>query len=185
MNSELAILALAKTGDKRAVKPLIANLENTNVKIVEATIKALSILKDAKVVEPLRLKLNIHEPMVRKAAAEALSELGETQWQSCVKGEERDIVRLAKKGLPGAIKVLIERLKSPSWGERKAAAEVLIKIASEPPDGFRNFWNEIQTLINEPHTDSHYDEYRSTDCSYNEHTDRGIGLSAPKFLKGK
>lgn len=185
MNSELAILALAKTGDKRAVKPLLANLENTNVKIVEATMKALGILKDAKAVEPLRLKLNIHEPLVRKAAAEALSELGETQWQSCVKGEERDTVRLAEKGLPAAIQALIAELSSPNWGLRKAAAGSLIKIASKPPDGFRNFWNEIQTLINEPHTDSHHDEYRSTDCSYSEHTDRGIGLSAPKFLKGK
>jgi len=176
-------LALAKTKDKRSLKPLIANLENRDVKIVETTMKALGILRDPAAVEPLRLKLNNHEPLIRKAAAEVLSELGETQWQSCVKGEERDTVRLAKKGLPAAIKALIERLKSPLWGERKAAAETLIKIASEPHDGFRNFWNEIQTLINEPHTDSHHDEYRSSDCSYNEHTDRGIGLNAPKFIK--
>ncbi len=72
-----AALELGKSGDARAVEPLIALLikENTDMRSREAAAKALGMLNDARAVLPLIAILRNQDCWLRPLAAEALGHL--------------------------------------------------------------------------------------------------------------
>ena len=74
---------LGRLGDKRAVEPLIACLNNTSIRnpfIRSAAAEALGQIGDPRAVEPLIACLNdtsIRNPFIKSAAAEALGQIGD------------------------------------------------------------------------------------------------------------
>lgn len=77
-----------------------------------ASVKGLGKLGNPAAIEPLKKYLsNISRPL-RKAAAQALSPLGEPLWETIIKGDERDFKRLANSGHAFAWKVLVEAINN-------------------------------------------------------------------------
>ena len=68
---------MGKTGDKRAVEPLIKKLNDNNDfrSAIKATAIALGKLGDKRAVKPLMEKLNDKDSSVRSAAKEALEKI--------------------------------------------------------------------------------------------------------------
>ena len=70
-----AAWTLGKTGDRRAVEPLIAALKDENWEVRENVVWALGDIKDVRAIEPLINTLNDKRLEVRKGAAKFLKEI--------------------------------------------------------------------------------------------------------------
>ncbi len=110
---------LGESGDQKIMHLLIQILDPKNQQKKQlfstasydawlASIKGLGKLGNPSAIEPLKKYLsNISRPL-RKAAAQALSPLGEPLWETIIKGDEKDFERLANSGNAFALSLLIE-----------------------------------------------------------------------------
>jgi HEAT repeat protein len=102
----VAVEALGKLREARAVEPLIARLSDDNSDVRCAAAEALGQLGNRQAVEPLIVRLNDDNSDVRRAAAETLGRLSEAQ----------------------AIEPLIARLSDGNSDVRRAAAKSLDEL---------------------------------------------------------
>lgn len=80
-NRAAAAAALGKIGDPSAVEPLIAALGDPDINVRQCAAGALGMLKDPGAIPPLVAALSRYDPFLfDRAAADALSMLGEPQW---------------------------------------------------------------------------------------------------------
>ncbi len=124
--------ALAAFNDPRASTPLLNILPALSR---DETITAVRLLGQWQVraaLQPIRQRLQASDPDVRKTAAEAMAQLGETKWQQWIKGNDDDFDRLKNSGDNDAhnfFKKLLEdalnALKSDRENKKLAAIEKL------------------------------------------------------------
>jgi HEAT repeat protein len=88
------------------------------------TAKALEESGDTRAVEPLIRALWDSWAPVRRAAAEALSHLGQPVWLKSVTGEAADFARLAACGDPRGVELLILALRGPCSSQQDLEALV-------------------------------------------------------------
>ena len=120
--------ALGGLGDARAVEPLMFTLEKREFsnpplshRLSEgvwsdlscAVAKALGELRDPRCVSTLIGALG-YKPSIRKAAALALKELGESDWVTVIKGDDGDWQRIAQTGHALAYMPLSAALHKPT-----------------------------------------------------------------------
>ena len=106
-----AASALGNIGDKRALDPLIATLEDEYWNVKQAAATALGNLGDKRAIRALIIALGEDEyGFARLAASSALSKLGEKKWANIVKGENEDFERLGSSGDQRALEPLIKAL---------------------------------------------------------------------------
>ena len=122
-DGELAAKALGELGDKQAVEPLIKR--GLGRYSISATIKALGQLGDQRAVEPLIEALGNSFRDCRITAAEALFKLGETKWKKLIKGDSEDFIRLGNSGDPRAFEPLIIALQNNDLSDKKAVVKGL------------------------------------------------------------
>lgn len=171
--------ALAKSGRPESYDLLIRALESDPDE-PQTVMEALGVLGDRRAVPALRDALASQDTRYPKAAAKTLAQLGEAQWQACLRPNRIETLScLAQNGLQRATRLLIGELNSYR-SVRVEAARALIKLATAPDKELKNAWSEVFRLINQPHTDTHSDDHRSSDCTHSDHTDVGIGLSFPE-----
>jgi HEAT repeat protein len=72
-----AAYLLGRTGNKRAVKPLLNALHDSQYSVCHSAAIALGRIKDARSIQPLMEALQNHKPDVRKCAAIALEMMGD------------------------------------------------------------------------------------------------------------
>ncbi len=137
--------ALGQIGDKRAVEPLIAALENEDIRSYAA--KALGQIGDNRAVEPLIATLKSEDKAWRgrEFATEALGQIGTPATETLIAAvKDRDFrssaaEALGKIGAKRAAELLITALKDESGQVRSSAAEALGNIgdtrAVEPLSG--------------------------------------------------
>jgi len=114
---EVAARALGELGSRMAVKPLVKALADYFVSTAAAT--ALGQLGDTRAIEPLIKAL---VGCSRKAAAKALTRLGEPKWEPLIRGDLEDFSRLAASGDPRFVEPLIKQLREGDAYVRHAAA---------------------------------------------------------------
>jgi hypothetical protein len=114
-----AAVKLARSGDERAIRPLIVALKDDGDWEVRATVaEALVVTGDDRAVDPLIGALKDPHWYVRKKAAEALGSIGDA--------------RVVDPSITSkAVEPLIEALKDNDEGVREAASEALDKIRAE------------------------------------------------------
>jgi HEAT repeat protein len=110
-----AAIVLGKSGDNRAVKPLLRMLEDENANIRQTAVAALGEIGNAQVINPLINVLKDENADVRATAATALGEVGDTQ---------------ATAPLIKMIGATYQKDKNPEV--RKHVVEALGKIRSAP-----------------------------------------------------
>jgi HEAT repeat protein len=201
-----AASALGTLGHPRAVESLIKALGDRNAEARRAAAFALGKLGDPRAVDPLIRALG-NESAARKAAAEALTRLGEVKWEPLIQCNQDDVARLATSGDPRAIEPLIEALgdKDQVVGKAAVAAlgalgdpravEPLISALGDKNWGLRRAAAEVLggvfahplspviSLARWQHvhaliTAPHHDYRQSSDCC--SHDDTGIGLNFPR-----
>lgn len=197
-------LRLAEAQDPRATMPLIAALfMYADSEVINAA-DALGLRGDSRAVEPLIAILGDKKAKVRLAASASLSALGEPKWKEIIKGDADDFPRLAGSGDPRAVEPLVKasdsgeaaasealsklgdqrgidafvrKLERGSKSERRAAAEILIKLNKQSRIN-RTQWLTIKEKITSPHVDNHT---HSFDCSASTHSDFGLGMRVEDF----
>ena len=114
-----AAMKLARSGDERAIRPLIVALKDDGDWEVRALVaEVLAGTGDDRAVDPLIGALKDSHWYVRKKAAEALGSIGDA--------------RVIDPSITSkAVEPLIEALKDKDAGVREAAAEALEKIQAE------------------------------------------------------
>ncbi len=129
--------ALGKTGDPRAVEPLISVLEDENFYVRRATVKALGKIGDPRAVESLIAALKDEDSYVRELAADALGTITDARAVEPLIGALKDenlyIRRSAVKALgeigdPRATEPLITVLRDEDSDVRELACKVLVRI---------------------------------------------------------
>jgi HEAT repeat protein len=110
-----AAIVLGKSGNSRAVKPLLRMLEDENANIRQTAVAALGEIGSAQVIKPLINVLKDENADVRATAATALGEVGDTQ---------------ATAPLIKMIGTTYQKDKNPEV--RKHVVEALGKIRSAP-----------------------------------------------------
>jgi HEAT repeat protein len=156
-------------------------------------------------VEPLNKALGDYHKDVRRAAVEALGQLGQTQWSQWVKGDDDDFSRLGQSKYPQAVEPLIKalshgissaadalgQLKDPravepliealghGYSARKAATKALKEIALLHPQSLIKQWEHIYLTVTKPHEDRWVVKGNPNDCTTRSHEDSGIGLDWP------
>jgi HEAT repeat protein len=170
--STAAACALAKSRDTRAVAPIVEALLRDDS--TEYYAYALGELGDGRAVDPLIAGLGGKQGHVRRAAAEALSKLGEPRWVEWVRGDDSDFQRLAGCDDPRVALALIPCLLAPRrpYQVRRAAAAGLLRMSSRPHSAMVAQWQTIHSAITRPHED-----IPETCSSF--HHDEGIGLDFP------
>ncbi len=130
-----AIAALGRLANPGAVEPLLAVLEEDNVR--KATIIALRKIGDDRAVEPLTELLTGKSSEIQSAAAYALGQIGGSHAISSLAtaAQEGEVPKDAAKAIAqigdDAAKHLAPLLQSPDRGVRWAAAEALSEVG--PP----------------------------------------------------
>lgn len=197
-------LRLAEAQDPRATMPLIAALFMYADSTVINAADALGLRGDSRAVEHLIAILGDKKAKVRLAASASLSALGEPKWKEIIKGDADDFPRLAGSGDPRAVEPLVKasdsgeaaasealsklgdqrgidafvrKLERGSKSERRAAAEILIKLNKQSKIN-RTQWLTIKEKITSPHVDNHT---HSFDCSASTHSDFGLGMRVEDF----
>jgi HEAT repeat protein len=114
--------------------------------------------------EALARMLVSEEPSLRKAAAAALGELGETCWVQAVRGDANDRLRLLSCDdntvVSAQLKLVLNELRSNDWNARRQAAELLVSFASEHPGvALAQSWKKTRDAVQDLHQDSrsHHD----------------------------
>ena len=137
---QAAARALGQNEDSRAVKPLIAALEDTVAPVKEVAAASLGKIGDPQAVVPLLALLKKESAAQRRCAAEALGEIGDPRAVEPLIGVLRDTccrVRIAATkalgeiGDPRAVEPLVAALGDGDTCIRLAAASALSKIG--PP----------------------------------------------------
>ena len=100
--------------------------------------KALGELGDARAVRSLIKALGDCDSGVRRAAAEALSLLGQPQWKDWIKGDGDDLYRLGRFGQTRAVEPLIQAFRESEYkrelqSRHKAAGQALMTLKSRYP----------------------------------------------------
>lgn len=150
--SELVKMGAAKIlgimKDAHAVEPLITMLDGKFSSSVIKAIEALGAIGDTRAVEPLIKVLYYEDGSLRRAAAKALTDLGDPIWESVIKGDQNDYDRMAKTRDLRVIEFLILS-KNYSWSSyiRKATAETLGQI-QDPRS------NELLLIMLNDHSDN-------------------------------
>ncbi|RLC44414.1 MAG: hypothetical protein DRH70_08840 [Candidatus Coatesbacteria bacterium] len=175
---EAAVIALGEIEDKESINALLEALKDPAYEVRRAAAKSLGRLRAREAIEPLIELLGDASDTVRQYAASGLASLGERSWREIIRGEKEDLQRLASCGDPRAIGALVNALKQVHGfhersllKHRKAAAELLVDIASKTPSLLKPYWGEVQNLACWRHTD--------TAGSGGLHTDVGIGIEFP------
>jgi HEAT repeat protein len=127
-----AASALGNIGDRRALDPLIAALEDEYWNVKQAAAKALGNLGDSRAIRPLIRALGEDKyAFARLAAASALSKLGEKKWEAIVKGDSEDYRRLGNSEDHRALEPLVKALKDKDRIVRKNAASALGNLGNK------------------------------------------------------
>jgi len=105
---------LGETGDQSFYIPLFKLLEfdscRNKPELKCAVIEGLAALQDIDCIELLKGTLLDRSKPVRKAAAEALLNLGEPFWAELIKGNDQDYIRLGESNHPMTVELLIRYL---------------------------------------------------------------------------
>ena len=172
---------LGASGEPAAVALLITVLGDPRGEVRRAAAAMLGEIGDARAIPALIDVLGVSDEAERRAAAKALARLGEPVWSSMIKGRDTDWARLFVCDDPRAASALIRALGHPLWAIRWRAAEALLVLAKRAPQHLADRWTEVLLKVRAPHHDSHSDTgYKSSDCEYSDHSDRGIGLDFPE-----
>jgi HEAT repeat protein len=124
---------------KPAVKPLIADLQDSDPLVRSNAVKALGAIKDPRAVKPLIAVLNDNDPLIQRQAVEALGRINDLLALGPLIGvledrEKKPYVRmsaaeaLGSMGDSGAVEPLVAALDDPHWEVRAHAAEALGRI---------------------------------------------------------
>ena len=136
--SEKAAGALGELGDRRAVEPLMAILEDQERESVhEEVAKALGRLGDSRAVEALVRALKHRYPSVRDAAAESLGNLGDPRaiqplivvLQNLTFIGSKAVARALGRLGAGALEPLLASLRHKEKEVREFAARALAELA--------------------------------------------------------
>ena len=108
-----------KLGEKQAVAPLVARLDDQDKDIRLAVIGALGQLGDKPAVTPLLAKLDDQDTDVRRAVIGALGQLGDKQAVAPLLAKLDDPVKAVRRAVIGALGQL---------GDRQAVAPLLARL---------------------------------------------------------
>jgi HEAT repeat protein len=98
-------------------------LRSDMVELRSRAAKLLGRLGLDRAIPALFRALSDPEGEVRRSAAEALTRLGDPVWARLVRGDDRDLLRIARSGDPRAAEVLLDAVRRPEWEVRVWAIE--------------------------------------------------------------
>lgn len=125
--------SLGRLDDPHAFERQAGILEENGKGLHQAAETAPGEIGETRAVVLLLTQLVDPEVSIRVAAAKALRGLGESKWETHVRGDDEDFLRLAKSEDPRAVEMLTGALRSPDFHVADKAAMALAAIGAITP----------------------------------------------------